>query len=565
MRGTELGGARPPVAASLEVFLAQQECTRRAALRTVLASGTVLSAAPAQRLWVLTGARLRNLRGPTEAAVDVTFRALTDTDTLSVSIGNTRLCVLDSRLWLISVGATGELYLSGVQLACGCLGHPGCTAGRFVADLFGSATRMYRGDLIRRTSHGELEYLGRTDFQVTLRRPRIELGEIEAVLGTVDSVLAQTRARYRPPLVPPFPAQRPSWLRTRFETADAGDNVPFVVRMRGAVDTSALRLGLAELVGRNEVPRTIFPADIAFELPDMSAGTSTLENGVTTFDLQLTVTEGFAGAGLGEGPAPAGIWAEFTYAAVLFDEAAITDYAQRLVRLPRAIAVDAELAADLPLLDVDVSFERVVDAVGTESSADMPLLPVLFTCQNMSCGSIALPRLEVLDLALAQAEYDVQRTGIELFDAGGALAGRFGYATGILDAATVGLSAEPPFRILEVVPAEPTIPIRAIDIRGTREQSPTGVEQPNELITVAAEIASGAVTFTHDADAVTWLSSSRRRQGHGSDRETGSARQCRPRRAGARPHQQGFCRGAAYRGAGCARQLGVDAGSEGMN
>lgn len=43
---------------------------------------------------------------------------------------------------------------------------------------------MYRtGDLVRRRPSGDLEYLGRSDFQVKLRGLRIELGEIEAVFA----------------------------------------------------------------------------------------------------------------------------------------------------------------------------------------------------------------------------------------------------------------------------------------------------------------------------------------------------------------------------------------------
>ncbi|MFC4125877.1 non-ribosomal peptide synthase/polyketide synthase [Nocardia rhizosphaerae] len=178
------------VPSMLEAFLAQQEITERGSLRLVFASGEALPAAPAQRLRLLTGARLHNLYGPTEAAVDVTFHEVTDADRVTVPIGapvyNTRLHVLDSRLRPVPVGAPGELYLSGVQLARGYVGRPELTAGRFVADPNAAGARMYRtGDLVRWTTSGELEYLGRTDFQVKLRGLRIELGEIETVLESV--------------------------------------------------------------------------------------------------------------------------------------------------------------------------------------------------------------------------------------------------------------------------------------------------------------------------------------------------------------------------------------------
>nr|WP_243654735.1 non-ribosomal peptide synthase/polyketide synthase [Nocardia alba] len=163
-------------------------------LRLVFASGEALPAPTAQRMRALTGAALHNLYGPTEAAVDVTFHEVTDADTTSVPIGapvfNTQVYVLDSRLHPTPVGVPGELYLAGVQLARGYVNRPDLTADRFVADPFGTdGARMYRtGDLVAWTADGELEYLGRTDFQVKLRGLRIELGEIESALTALPAI-----------------------------------------------------------------------------------------------------------------------------------------------------------------------------------------------------------------------------------------------------------------------------------------------------------------------------------------------------------------------------------------
>ncbi|WP_306365015.1 non-ribosomal peptide synthase/polyketide synthase [Nocardia sp. CC227C] len=163
-------------------------------LRHVWCSGEALPVGPALRVAALTGARVHNLYGPTEAAVEVTCHEVTGGDAEFAPIGapvfNTRLYVLDSRLRPVPVGSPGELYLSGVQLARGYVARPGLTAERFVADPFAAPGElMYRtGDLVCWNTRGEVEYLGRTDFQVKLRGLRIELGEIETVLAAVDRV-----------------------------------------------------------------------------------------------------------------------------------------------------------------------------------------------------------------------------------------------------------------------------------------------------------------------------------------------------------------------------------------
>ncbi|MFE3293880.1 amino acid adenylation domain-containing protein, partial [Rhodococcus sp. NPDC059234] len=163
------------------------------ALRRVFAGGEALSAAVAAEFARVTGAAVHNLYGPTEAAMQVTRREATAADAVVVPIGGpvegTKVFVLDGRLRPVPVGVPGELYLAGVQLARGYQSRPDLTAERFVANPFAGGERMYRtGDLARWTSAGELEFVGRSDFQVKLHGLRIELGEVEAALAADPSV-----------------------------------------------------------------------------------------------------------------------------------------------------------------------------------------------------------------------------------------------------------------------------------------------------------------------------------------------------------------------------------------
>ncbi|MGK8511822.1 amino acid adenylation domain-containing protein [Nocardia asiatica] len=160
----------------------------------VLAIGEALPGSVAQRfLRENPRTELFNLYGPTEAAVSITCHRVTVADEMSVPIGapewNSRVFVLDARLRPVPVGVSGELYLTGVQLARGYFGRADLTAVRFVASPFESGVRMYRtGDVVAWNSAGELEYRGRTDFQVKIRGFRIELGEIEAALLALPQV-----------------------------------------------------------------------------------------------------------------------------------------------------------------------------------------------------------------------------------------------------------------------------------------------------------------------------------------------------------------------------------------
>ncbi|MCX4830317.1 amino acid adenylation domain-containing protein [Streptomyces sp. NBC_01016] len=163
----------------------------------VLVGGEALPASLARTL-AEGGRPVTNLYGPTETTIWSTAAEITGDVTIGGPIANTRLYVLDAGLSPVPPGVAGELYIAGAGLARGYHRRPGLSAERFVADPYGAAgTRMYRtGDLVRHTAGGDLEYLGRTDFQVKVRGFRIELGEIEsAVLSHPDIVRAAVVVR----------------------------------------------------------------------------------------------------------------------------------------------------------------------------------------------------------------------------------------------------------------------------------------------------------------------------------------------------------------------------------
>jgi amino acid adenylation domain-containing protein len=163
-------------------------------VRTVNLAGEALPNDLAQGLYALgTVETVRNLYGPTEDTSYSTCSVVprgADRVLIGRPLANSRAYVLDDALRPAPVGVPGELYLAGDGLARGYQARPALTAGRFLPDPSGPAgSRMYRTmDRVRWTGSGELEYFGRTDFQVKVRGFRIELGEIETALRAIPSV-----------------------------------------------------------------------------------------------------------------------------------------------------------------------------------------------------------------------------------------------------------------------------------------------------------------------------------------------------------------------------------------
>ncbi|MFE9675351.1 amino acid adenylation domain-containing protein [Streptomyces sp. NPDC006259] len=200
--------------------------------------------------WCATGVRLVQEYGATEATVSqLLYETQAEADEIRgwdrVPIGTplpgTRAYVLDERMRPVPAGETGELFLGGPGVSRGYLGMPGMTAERFLPDPFAGSPgeRMYRTrDLARRLPGGELEFLGRIDYQLNVRGIRIEPGEVENAIGQ-------------------FPGVLESAVLARADGSDAEQLVACVV-WAGAPATAALRARL-----RETLPPALVPARFA--------------------------------------------------------------------------------------------------------------------------------------------------------------------------------------------------------------------------------------------------------------------------------------------------------------
>lgn len=142
-----------------------------------------------------------NAYGPTETTICSTSILLKEEykkDILPIGkpLSNEKVYVLDKSLQPLPVGVVGELYIGGDGVARGYLNQPDLTSEKFIDNPFATEedkskgyTKLYKtGDLVKWLEDGNLEYIGRNDFQVKINGYRIELGEIENQLSKLPGV-----------------------------------------------------------------------------------------------------------------------------------------------------------------------------------------------------------------------------------------------------------------------------------------------------------------------------------------------------------------------------------------
>ena len=133
--------------------------------------------------------------GPTEAFAFIS--SMDNSDKIhSSSIGhlnfNSKSYILDNEFRRVSIGAVGELFLSGVQISEGYLNRDEENAEAFLKNPFSNKKDyeiMYRtGDMVRLLPDGSLGLVGRRDSQVKIRGNRVELSEVESAIRNIDAI-----------------------------------------------------------------------------------------------------------------------------------------------------------------------------------------------------------------------------------------------------------------------------------------------------------------------------------------------------------------------------------------
>ena len=159
-------------------------------LKAIILGGEEFPPSLCAKLKKLTNAKLYNIYGPAETTVWSAFAAADEADmTIGKPVANTRIYILDETIKPVPVGIGGEIFISGSGVGKGYLGEEKLTAERFLPDPFFVGETMYRtGDMGIMRADGNIEFLGRKDFQIKLRGLRIELGEIENALCSFGGV-----------------------------------------------------------------------------------------------------------------------------------------------------------------------------------------------------------------------------------------------------------------------------------------------------------------------------------------------------------------------------------------
>jgi amino acid adenylation domain-containing protein len=179
----------PALMQMLVEYLSDKPQEAPSSLRLALLSGDWLPLSlpgQMQKLW--PNVQLVSLGGATEASIwSICYPIETvDSNWVSIPYGkplkNQYFYVLNELMSPCPVWVSGQLYIGGIGLALGYWRSEEKTTASFITHP-DTGERLYKtGDLGRYLPDGNIEFLGREDFQVKINGYRVELGEVETAL-----------------------------------------------------------------------------------------------------------------------------------------------------------------------------------------------------------------------------------------------------------------------------------------------------------------------------------------------------------------------------------------------
>jgi len=176
-------------------------------LQHVLLSGDWIAPQLPQTIRSLyTSANVLSLGGATEASIwsiayptDQRHNKYCKSIPYGKALKNQKIFILGDKLEPRPTWVTGEIYIAGSGLAMGYYQDEQKTNEKFIYHPM-TAVRLYKtGDLGRVLPDGNVEFLGRKDFQVKISGYRVELGEIEHIIEQHPSVEYTIASTFKDP------------------------------------------------------------------------------------------------------------------------------------------------------------------------------------------------------------------------------------------------------------------------------------------------------------------------------------------------------------------------------
>lgn len=175
----------------IELLLSNSETAKSLKiLKGFQLGGEVLSPSLYKKISSCTNAKIYNGYGPTEITACCSNKLVTASDDINIGTPNpnVQIYILDKFLIPCPIGVPGEIFVSGVGVSNGYINDSVKTSAAFLKNAFLNGNMYRTGDIGKFNKTGEIEYIGRNDFQIKLRGLRIELSEIEKQFLSIDYI-----------------------------------------------------------------------------------------------------------------------------------------------------------------------------------------------------------------------------------------------------------------------------------------------------------------------------------------------------------------------------------------